>query len=75
MKKFGQLLLVAVLMTPLFGTGCATHRRVRVAVWTQSEQPYYTRWEHDTHRHHVDYDRRDRNDQRAYWKWRHHHEH
>lgn len=75
MRKFGQLFLVAVLMMPLFGTGCAAHRRVRVSVWTQSEQPYYVRWEQSTHRHHVNYDRRSKSDQRAYWKWRQHHEH
>ncbi|MGB7190857.1 MAG: hypothetical protein WBD10_12015 [Acidobacteriaceae bacterium] len=70
MKKFGQLWLIAVLMIPLFGTGCVAHRRVYA--WTPGEQPYYTHWEQNTHRHHVDYDRRSKGDQQAYWKWRHH---
>ncbi|MGB6131976.1 MAG: hypothetical protein WBG54_09355 [Acidobacteriaceae bacterium] len=72
MGKFGRLLLISTLMLPLFATGCAPHREVYA--WSPGEQTYYVQWEHDTHRQHVDYDRRSKADQNAYWKWRHHHQ-
>jgi hypothetical protein len=69
MRKFGRLLLVSVLMIPFFATGCAPHREVYA--WTPGEQTYYVQWEQDSHRRHVDYERRSKSEQRAYWKWRH----
>jgi hypothetical protein len=71
MERFSRILLAAVLTTPLFATGCAPHRQAYA--WGPGETPYYNRWEHDTHRDHVDYDRRNDADQRAYWNWRKHH--
>lgn len=72
MRKLGRLLLVSVLMVPLFGTGCAPHRQVYA--WTPGEETYYVQWEHETHRQHLDYDRRSKDEQNSYWKWRHHHQ-
>lgn len=71
MNKIARLLLASALMVPLLGTGCA-QRRV-VYAWGPGEQGYYVQWEHETHRQHMDWDRRSAADQQAYWKWRHHH--
>ena len=60
-------------------TGCAA--RVRVYdpyyhdyhYWNHDEVVYYNTWETDTHRQHVDYNKRSQSDQEDYWKWRHSH--
>ena len=41
--------------------------------WDDHEGVYYNQWLGETHRSHRDYRRLRRNDQRAYWKWRHNH--
>lgn len=73
MRNLSGPLLALMMTIPLFGTGCAEHRRVEV--WAPGETTYYVEWEHETHRHHVDYDRRSSAEQKEYWKWRHHHDH
>jgi hypothetical protein len=42
-----------------------THR------WNRGEDRYYRQWEVSTHRNHMDFQRRNSDDQRAYWGWRH----
>lgn len=71
MGRFGRYLVALAFMIPLLGTGCAEHRQVYA--WGPGESGYYVEWEHETHREHLDYDRRDRDAQRDYWRWRHHH--
>jgi hypothetical protein len=71
MGKPGRLLLASALMIPLFSMGCAEHRQVYA--WGPGETTYYVQWEHETHRDHVDYERRNDADHNAYWKWRKHH--
>ncbi|HWB32562.1 MAG TPA: hypothetical protein VG714_05250 [Acidobacteriaceae bacterium] len=71
MKIPGRMLLAAILAAPLLAAGCAGHRQVYV--WGPGETVYYSRWERDTHRNHVDWDRRNEADHRAYWQWRRHH--
>jgi len=71
MVTLSRLLLAAVLMTPLFATGCAPHREVYA--WGPGETTYYVQWEHETHRDHVAWERRSDADHRAYWAWRKHH--
>jgi hypothetical protein len=71
MGRLGRLLLASTLIIPLFGTGCAEHRRVYA--WGPGETIYYGQWEHDTHRQHIDYERRSAAEQKQYWNWRHHH--
>jgi len=73
MVKMRRLLVVAALMVPLLGTGCAPHREVYA--WTPGEETYYVQWEHETHREHVDWGRRNDDEHRQYWEWRHHHHH
>jgi hypothetical protein len=41
--------------------------------WDDHEGVYYNQWIVETHRPHRDYRRLRRNDQRAYWQWRHNH--
>ncbi len=41
--------------------------------WDDHESVYYNQWTVETHRPHRDYRRLRRNDQRAYWQWRHNH--
>jgi len=39
--------------------------------WNHGEDGFYLRWENQTHRGHVPFQRRSAADQRAYWGWRH----
>jgi len=40
--------------------------------WNAGEDRYYRRWELETHRDHLAFNRRSPDEQRAYWGWRHH---
>jgi len=53
-------------------SGCYQHHYYDYASfhWADAEEPYYERWEHETHRDHVDYAQRNTDDQHAYWDWR-----
>ncbi len=74
--RFAPILLAAALAAPALSAGCAA--RVDVYdpyyhdhhVWA-AEEPYYTQWEHDTHRSHMDFNKRSKADQKAYWDYRH----
>ena len=76
MRNFAPVLLAAVLAVPVLNTGCAAHVRVYdpyyrdYHVWA-AETPYYTQWEHDTHRDHMDSNKRSDADKKAYWDYRH----
>jgi hypothetical protein len=39
--------------------------------WNRGDDLAYRRWEYGTHRSHMDFGRRTRGDQQAYWGWRH----
>jgi hypothetical protein len=39
--------------------------------WNQGEDRFYRQWEIGTHRNHMDFQRRSRGEQSAYWGWRH----
>ncbi len=74
-KSFSSIALAAALFSPLLIAGCAArvydgdhadyHR------WNHGEDVYYTRWEGETHRNHVDFKSRPAADQKEYWNWRH----
>ena len=71
---FGRLLMASVLMLPLLSAGCAEHRTVvAYGTWGPGETVYYTQWEHETHRDHVEYEQRKADEQHQYWEWRKHH--
>lgn len=42
-------------------------------VWDDNELGFYTRWEGETHRRHVDFRRRSGDEQKEYFTWRHNH--
>ncbi|MGD1063756.1 MAG: hypothetical protein ABR860_10895 [Terracidiphilus sp.] len=76
LRCFTPFLLATVMSLPLFCGGCAA--RVNVYdpyyrdyhVWA-AETPYYSQWEHDTHRDHMDFNKRSDADKKAYWDYRH----
>jgi hypothetical protein len=74
---FAALCFAAALATSLLTTGCAVHARVYDGYygdyhrWDDHEVVFYNRWEHDTHRAHVDFGQRSDADKKAYWTWRH----
>lgn len=68
-RKFSRLLLAAAIALPALTTGCAVHARV----YGPGEEVYYTQWEHESHRDHVDYEKRKDAEQKEYWRWRHDH--
>jgi hypothetical protein len=41
--------------------------------WNSGETVYYNQWIGETHRPYRGYKRLNREDQRAYWNWRHNH--
>jgi len=76
LRRFAPMLLASAIALPVLCTGCTGTVRVYdpyyndYHVWA-TETPYYTQWEHDTHRDHVDFAKRSKDDQKAYWDWRH----
>jgi hypothetical protein len=72
MTRLGKFLLGPALVCALV-VGCAEHRRVVVDTYGPGETTYYAQWEHETHRDHVEYERRQKAEQHEYWEWRHHH--
>jgi hypothetical protein len=80
-RILGTLLLAAALISPVAITGCAARASYRVYdpyyedyhVWDGHENGFYLRWESETHRDHRDFDKRDKNEQKEYWDWRHSH--
>jgi len=79
-RKFTQFFTAAVFAASLLSVGCAAHARVYDSyhhdyhAWA-GESGYYVQWENDTHRDHRDFDRRSEEDKKAYWDWRHSHDH
>ena len=75
-RNLPSLFLACILASPLFTTGCAVHARVYDPEYHQyhawaGEQGYYNQWEQNTHRQHMDYNKRSDADKKAYWDWRH----
>lgn len=76
-RCFQPMLFSAALATTLFTAGCTVHAgygyRTDYHTWNDHETVYYSQWEADTHRHHMDFNKRSASDQNAYWAWRHKH--
>jgi len=75
-KRAASLVLATGLTAAVLSTGCAVHARVYDPYYHDyhdwgGEAGYYNQWEHDTHRDHMDFNRRSQADQKAYWEWRH----
>ena len=58
-RKVAPLLLAVVFASPVLLAGCQDR-----------EAAYYNRWERETHREHVDLNRRAAEEQREYAEWR-----
>ena len=78
-RWFVTSLMAVAISSPALLSGCSGHVRVYDSyhhdyhTWNRGEDGYYTRWEGDTHRDHMDYGKRSPADQQAYWDWRHSH--
>jgi hypothetical protein len=59
LRKVTPLLFAAVFASPFFLGGCQNRETV-----------YYNRWEHETHRDHVELNRRAAAEQKEYSDWR-----
>jgi len=85
MRRLSQHLMALAfamaLVSPAIITGCAA--RVGVGyrvydpgyadyhVWDPNEEAFYTRWEGETHRGHVDIRKHPAQEQKEYFTWRH----
>jgi hypothetical protein len=78
---FSLILMASTMAVPVFITGCATHAEAGYRVydpyygdyhtWDNGEAVYYSRWENETHRNHEDFRKRNSDEQKQYWTWRH----
>lgn len=78
-KKISSCLLGAAMGTAVFTTGCTVHAGYYDPYYhdyhpVNGEVVYYNQWETETHREHQDLKKRNKNDQKEYWDWRHKHD-
>lgn len=77
LRYLPSLLLTTSFTIPILCGGCAVHARVYDDPYYHdrhdwgAEQPYYSRWEAETHREHRDFDKRSDDEKKEYWDWRH----
>ena len=76
MRNFAPLILAAVLAAPVLSTGCAGSVRFYDPYYHDyhpwaGEVTYYGQWETNTHRDHVEFNKRNDSDKKEYWDWRH----
>jgi ABC-type uncharacterized transport system auxiliary subunit len=74
MQSVSPLAVASVLACALLLTGCVARAKYKpydYFSWSHQEAIQYARWEHDTHREHVDFTVRSDTEMYAYWKWRH----
>lgn len=79
LRRFVPLFVAAVFCVPLLATGCGGQRGYYDPYYHQhypyaEENSFYLQWESDTHRHHEDFNRRSKAEQKQFWDWRHQHE-
>jgi hypothetical protein len=80
-RSFRQILLSGALLLPVMTAGCAVHAGVGYRVydpgysdyhvWGPDEEVYYNQWVTENHRPHTDFRKLNKDDQRAYFNWRH----
>jgi hypothetical protein len=76
-----SILLAGTLFLPAVIGGCAVRASYRTYdpaysdyhVWDSNEGVFYQRWEVETHRDHRDFRKRNSDEQKEYWGWRHNH--
>jgi hypothetical protein len=80
-RQVTSIILAAVFLSPVLITGCAARVSTGYTVhdayynddhaWDDPEVGFYTRWEGETHRRHVDIRKRPAAEQKEYFTWRH----
>ena len=78
-RYLSSILLGVAVLSPVVVSGCAAHASYRVYdtghsdyhVWDSNEVVYYQRWEGETHRDHREFRKRNGDEQKEYWNWRH----
>jgi hypothetical protein len=79
LRNIVPFVFAASVLTASFAmAGCSVHARVYDPYYNDyhswdHETVYYNQWEVETKRPHVDYQKRQKDDQKAYWDWRHSH--
>ncbi len=71
LRRFVPMLLATAIALPVLCNGCTAGVRVYDPYYHDyhgwaAEEPYYSQWEHDTHREHQDFNKRNKDDQKAY---------
>ncbi|HUB00214.1 MAG TPA: hypothetical protein VMA34_17915 [Terracidiphilus sp.] len=73
LSNLAPLFLVTALASPLAITGCQSQPQMQSQpqpqAQPQSQPSSYVQWEHETHRPHVDLNRRSAEEQRQYQDW------
>jgi hypothetical protein len=78
-RLLSSILLGAVLFSPVMFNGCTGHASDQVYdpayhdnhKWDSNENERYRRWEAETRRDHRDLQKRNSDEQKEYWTWRH----
>jgi hypothetical protein len=65
-KNFALSILLAIFACPVLIAGCKTQNTTEI---NQQEPPDYRQWEGETHRQHVDLDKRSAEEQKEYRDW------
>jgi hypothetical protein len=70
------LMIAALFTAPVVLGGCGGNRSYDPYYgdyhrWNGSENGYYLRWEGETQRSHLDFNRRSEGEQHSYYDWRH----
>jgi hypothetical protein len=73
-RNLGPLLFAGVLAAPLVMTGCQSQARSQAAPQATPQDDSYIQWEHETHRDHVDVDKRSADERKQYDDWHHSHQ-
>jgi hypothetical protein len=76
-RNFALVALAVALAGPVLVSGCEGEVRTYDAgygdyhTWNHGEVVYYNNWEHETHREHVDFAKRNDAEKKEYYSWRH----
>ena len=76
-RNFALAVLAVALAGPVLIAGCEGEVRYYDADyhdyhrWNHGEVVYYNNWEHETHREHVDFAKRNDAEKKEYYSWRH----
>jgi hypothetical protein len=79
LRNFAPILLATTLASTTLMVGCAVHARYYDPYYhdyhpVDGEVVFYSQWEHDTHREHMDLNKRSEAEKKEYWDWRHNHQ-